>query len=214
MKPTPGDVHVNRPLTNVSIAFMQNATNFVADRVFPNIPVPNKSDVYFTYDRGEFNRDEMKERAPSTESAGGGFTVSTDSYSARRYAFHKDIDDELRANADAPLNMDRDATEYVTMKALIKREKLWTTKYFTGGVWTNDLDGVNSSPGASEVLQWDDASSTPIEDIRTGVSTVLESTGGNKSEAARRLGVSRKTLERKLQRWEQRQSGFEQRLVS
>lgn len=44
--------------------------------------------------------------------------------------------------------------------------------------------------------------------------TVLEAAGGNKSEAARRLGVSRKTLERKLQRWEQRQSGLEQRLVS
>jgi ActR/RegA family two-component response regulator len=27
---------------------------------------------------------------------------------------------------------------------------------------------------------------------------VLEATGGNKSEAARRLGISRKTLERKL----------------
>ena len=30
---------------------------------------------------------------------------------------------------------------------------------------------------------------------------VLETTGGNKSEAARRLGVSRKTLERKLRSW-------------
>lgn len=33
--------------------------------------------------------------------------------------------------------------------------------------------------------------------------TVLDSVGGNKSEAARRLGVSRKTLERKLNSWKQ-----------
>ncbi len=33
------------------------------------------------------------------------------------------------------------------------------------------------------------------------ISAVLESAGGNKSEAARRLGISRKTLERKLRDW-------------
>ena len=30
---------------------------------------------------------------------------------------------------------------------------------------------------------------------------VLSATGGNKSEAARRLGISRKTMERKLRSW-------------
>jgi hypothetical protein len=30
--PTAGDVHVNRPLTNISIAYMQDAAGFVADR--------------------------------------------------------------------------------------------------------------------------------------------------------------------------------------
>ena len=69
MNPTPGDVHVNVPLTNISIAYLQNASNFIASRVFPNIPVQKQSDRYYTYDRGEFNRDEMKERAAGTESA-------------------------------------------------------------------------------------------------------------------------------------------------
>jgi ActR/RegA family two-component response regulator len=32
---------------------------------------------------------------------------------------------------------------------------------------------------------------------------VLNTCGGNKSEAARRLGVSRKTVERKLSQWGQ-----------
>ena len=35
--PSRGDVHVNRPLTNMSVAFMQSAENFVASRVFANI---------------------------------------------------------------------------------------------------------------------------------------------------------------------------------
>lgn len=178
MKPTPGDVHVNTPLTNISIAYLQDAVNFVAAKVFPNIPVTKQSDRYYTYDRGEFNRDEMEERAPSTESAGGGYTVdNTPTYYSPVYAFHKDISDQMRSNADAVLNPDREATEYVTTKALIKREKLWVSKYFATSVWGKDITGVSASPTGDQVLQWNDANSTPIENVRTAKTYVLESTG-------------------------------------
>jgi hypothetical protein len=131
MNPTPGDVHVNAPLTNISVAMMQSASNFIGVRAFPNVPVQKQSDRYYTFDRGEFNRDEMQERAPSTESSGGGYTVdNTPTYFCRVYAFHKDIDDQMRANADSVLQLDREATQYCTMKALIKREKVWANAYF------------------------------------------------------------------------------------
>lgn len=169
MNPTAGDVHVNTPLTNISIAYLQKATNFVAARVFPNIPVTKQSDLYYTYDRGEFNRDEMKERAPGTESAGGSYTLdNSPNYFCRIYSFHKDVPDPVRANADSVLAPDREATEYVTQKGLIKREKLFASKYFVTGVWTNETTPANL---------WDTDTSTPIEDVRGAKSTILESTG-------------------------------------
>lgn len=178
MTPTPGDVHVNQPLTNISIAMIQNATNFVAARVFPNIPVSKQSDRYYVYDRGEMNRDEMEERAPATESAGGGYKLdNTPTYYAKTFAFHHDIPDEVRANADAVLNVDRDATTYVTQKALIKRETLFASSFFSTGVWGNEVTGVSASPSGAQVLQWNDANSNPIEDVRTAKRTIAESTG-------------------------------------
>lgn len=178
MNPTPGDVHVNTPLTNISIAYIQNAANFVASRVFPNIPVAKQSDRYYTYDRGEFNRDEMQERAPATESAGGGYNVdNTPTYYCPRYSFHRDIPDEMRANADAVLNPDREATLYVTQKAMIKKEKLFVAGYLKSGIWTNDWAGVASAPSGSQVVQWNSSSSTPIENVRMARRTVLQSTG-------------------------------------
>ena len=178
MKPTPSDVHVNTPLSNISVAFMQNANNFVAARVFPNVPVGKQSDVYYSYDRGMFNRDEMKLRGPGTESAGGGYTVDpTNTYFAHVYAFHHDIDDQRRGNSDSMLDPDREATELCTHKALIKREKVWAARYFTTGLWTTDITGVAAAPGAGQVLQWNDAASNPIEDIRRGKTVVLQSTG-------------------------------------
>lgn len=191
--PVPGDVHVNRPMTMVSVAMMQRSENFVASRVFPNIAVQKQSDLYFEYPRGSFNRDEMKPRAPSTESAGGGYEVDTASYDARVWAFHKDIDDQLRANSDAPINLDREATEYCTTKALIRREKQWVTNYFTAGdpgtTWTFDLDGVTNGTGRSssldptdsgnnQVVHWSDGTNgTPVEDVALGKRYVLEATG-------------------------------------
>jgi len=48
-----------------------------------------------------------------------------------------------------------------------------------------------------------DAEDLSLESVeRRHIHAVLELSGGNKSEAARRLGISRKTLERKLKRWQ------------
>lgn len=178
MNPTAGDVHVNTPLTNISIAFLQSADKFVATQVFPNIPVTKQSDRYYTYDRGEFNRDEMLERAPGTESAGGSYDIdNTPTYFCKVHAFHKDVPDQIRGNADAVLNLDNEATEYVTHKALIKREKLWVGKYFTDSIWSVDIDGVDAAPGAGEVLRWNLDTGDPIKNIRTGKTNRLQDTG-------------------------------------
>lgn len=178
MNPTPGDVHVNAPLTNISVAFLQNATNFIATRVFPNIPVQKQSDRYYTYERGDFNRDEMQQRAPGTVSAGGGYNIdNTPTYFANRYSFHKDIPDEVRANADAVLNPDREATQFVTHKALIKREKLFTNSYFKTGVWDTEILGVSGTPSGAQAKKWSDAASTPIENVRAGKRDIAEKTG-------------------------------------
>lgn len=170
--PVRGDVHVNRPLTQISIAYMQKAEGFVADRVFPNIPVEKQSDRYFQYDRGDFWRNTYAKRAPSTESAGGGWRLdNTPTYFADVWALHKDIDDQIRQNADLPLNMDRDATLWLSQQAMISREVNWAAAYFTTGIWTGvdgttqDILGVSATPGSNEVVQWNDASSTPLEDV-------------------------------------------------
>lgn len=169
--PTSSDVHVSVPLTNISIAFMQNPAGFVADRVFANIPVVKQADRYFVYSRADFNRDSMKKRAPSTESAGGGWRIdSTPNYFASVWALHKDIDDQIRPNVDAPLNMDRDASLWLAQQALINREVQWATNFFTTGVWTGasvDVTGVTASPAGNTVLQWNDSTATPVTDVKT-----------------------------------------------
>ncbi|OPY64086.1 MAG: hypothetical protein A4E56_00140 [Pelotomaculum sp. PtaU1.Bin065] len=176
--PLPGDVHVNAPLTNMSVAYIQDQKHFIADQVFPIVRVEKQSDRYFVYSREDFFRDEAEERAPGTESAGSDYDIdNTPNYYCPEYAHHKDVSDPERANTDNPLKPDEDATQFVTQKLLIKRERIWANKYFTSGRWGIDLTGRSSSPGAEEFLQWDQTGSTPVKDIKAKRLAIAEKTG-------------------------------------
>ncbi|MEN6621474.1 MAG: major capsid protein [Smithella sp.] len=176
-KPTVRDVHVNRPLTNISIAYVQNANNFIADKVFPVVPVESKSDLYWKYSRADFFRNEAKKRAPGTESAGGGYALETDSYNCEVEAFHKDIDDQTRANYDSELNADRDGTIFVTQKLLIAREVNFYSNFMQSGIWGTTVDGATTA-GTGEVAYWNDGTSgDPIANIDTAIATIMSNTG-------------------------------------
>jgi len=171
--PTAGDVHVNRPLTNFSQKFLQGAAAFVALTAWPNLPVAKQSDLYYVFDRADFYRDEAEERADGAESAGGGFNLSTDPYFCRVYAFHKDVTDRQRANQDTPVQLDQSATQYVTHKMLIRRERVMASRLFAASLWQNGTGSATSG----ENVDWSDASSDPIADVRTGIRAVHQLTG-------------------------------------
>jgi hypothetical protein len=177
MNPTQSDLHVNVPLTNISVAWMQSADAYIADKVFPVVPVQKQSDLYWKYNKAEWRRTDVEMRAPSTETPGVGWNVTTDSYFAHVYGVHKDIDDQLRANADSNFNLDRDATNFVTNQLLLKRDLDWVSKYFTTGIWSTDRAGVVGTPTGTQFKQWDQAGSTPIEDVTTQIVAFRQQTG-------------------------------------
>ena len=165
--PTAGDVHVNTPLTNFSQKYLQSADSFISTRAFPNAPVVKQSDLYYVFDRDDFYRDDAEERADGTESAGGSFDLSTDPYFARVYAFHKDVTDRQRANQDAAVQLDTSATQFVSHKLMIRREKAFADAFFTTGRWATDNNSVN----------WTTATSDPIVDFRNAKRQVKMDTG-------------------------------------
>lgn len=168
-QPTQSSVHVDAILTNISVAYFQQNQNFIATRVFPVVPVSKQSDKFFTYTKNDWFRDEAQRRADATESAGGGYNLSTDSYQADVYAFHKDIGDQTRANADAPINVDREAAEFVTSRIALKMETQFVSNFFTTSIWGTDSTPTN--------LWSDYTSSDPIGDIEVGKRTILSTTG-------------------------------------
>jgi len=187
--------HIDELLGNVSVAYHQSPNNFIASRVFPDVSVSKQSNKYAVIPSGDFNRDEMEQLADGAETAGGNFELSTDSYFCDVWGFHKDVGPQARANVDDQFQLDKNITEYLTKKALLKKEKLFASQFFTTGKWTKDLTGVSGSPGSNQFKQWNDDASTPIEDIVNAATAQQLLTGGFRPNT---LVVGRQVLDQLL----------------
>lgn len=177
--PNRSDIHIDKALTNLSVKYFQDASNFIADKVFPVVPVAKQSDRYFMYKKEDWFRDDARLRAMGAESAGGDYDIdNTPTYFCQKYAFHKDVFEEDRVNADSPLTPDQDATEFVVDKILLNRENNWANTYFKSGVWAQDMAGAASSSAGTSIIFWDDYDhSDPISDIANMATAMAEVTG-------------------------------------
>ncbi len=179
---SPSAVHIDAPLTNLTIAFLQDANGFIADRVFPKVSVSKKTDKYYIYNRADFNRTgQVQARAPFTQAPRVGMSLSTDTYSADVFSLAQPFDFQTLANEDAALDIRAAGAQMLTHQLLIDREIKWATSYFAGSIWGTDWDGVAGTPSTNEVKQWSDyTNATPIVDVTNIMRTVQLKSGGFK----------------------------------
>lgn len=171
-QPTSSAVHVDRTLTNMSVAVMSEE-GFIGDQVFPILPVGKQSDLYRIYDRGSFQRDEMKKRAPGAESSTIGYSTSTTPYFADVWSLAVDIDEQTEENADEEVDLDLEATMLLSQAARINRDRQWASTFFTTGVWTGVADETLAGGD-----QWSDYSnSDPLGLLEAKLVGVQEATG-------------------------------------
>jgi hypothetical protein len=143
----------------------------VGDVLFPVVKVRKQSDLYYEFGR-EHWLPEDEYRAPATPAIEiPGLTVSTSPYFAREYALAIPVADEERENTDSPMDPDRDGTELITNKLMLRREQriqtlvTTTTNYATG--FSTTLSGTS---------QWSDyVNSDPIGDVKTGIRKIHSS---------------------------------------
>jgi len=169
-KPTLSEVHYDEVLSEISVAYIQKADRYIAAKVFPVVEVSHRTGKFRKWNKNDWHRIEAKKRAPGTESAGSGFGFdSYGTYSCDTWAIHHDVPREHRANADFDLL--KTATLFVTDQLLKAREKAWADAFFKAGVWGTDW------VGGTDFTAWDQANSTPIEDIQNAKLKIEKSTG-------------------------------------
>lgn len=136
------DMHYDRVLTDMSVAYFQNASNFVCSRVFPPVPVRKASDRYREYPRGYFSRSDVdttiaEEARPNRITYG----TKTTPYSTEERALAGFISDKARANVDSEQNLNFEMTQLIVEAMLLGKEKNFSDRFLKPGVWGKDYIG-------------------------------------------------------------------------
>ena len=170
---TPSSVHIDQPLTNLTLAYVQEQSNFIADKVFPTVGVARQSDKYYIYDRDNMNRTgDVKKLAPRTEVNRIGMSISNSSYYADVYGLGMDFDEQTLANEDAALEIRAAGAQTLMTRLMIHREEQFASTFFAAGVWGSQTTPAN--------LWSDYTNSTPLTDVTTARRTMQLKSGGFK----------------------------------
>lgn len=167
--PLPSQLHRDKALENVSIAYMPN--EFISERLVPKVPVVHESDIYYVFDLDIMALPETL-RADGSESREASYNLSTSSYRLEEHALNDKVTDRMRQNADKAIKPDVDVTEVLTKKILIRREVECAAIAFDTANFSN-----NVSLSAAQAWSSNTTTTNPIVDIDSGTSKIIASSG-------------------------------------
>jgi len=170
--PSLNEVHVDMALTDYSAALYQDLGGSVASQAFSNRSVAQQSNVFHIYTAADLHRTDAARRAPNTSAARRDFGLTTGQYLCEVWAIAYDVSEQERANADSVLDPEQDAARLLVEDLIMTENTQWAAAAFVAGIW-----GGTDQVGGTNFTQWDDAASTPIEDVRAQMSDMMANTG-------------------------------------
>jgi hypothetical protein len=148
-----GEVRVDQYLTNFSLAWRQEADQFVSPKAATPVPVRNQSDKYSIFPRGYFWRDEAEIRPLGGRPVQVGYRVENAQYLAEEWALEHTIDDRQRANADTPYDVDEAGVTLLEGKMMIREDRIWADSFFKPGIWAYDYEGNVDFPEFNDIAR-------------------------------------------------------------
>jgi hypothetical protein len=170
---TPADVQPGNPvLSGFSVAYMQ-ASGFIAKDVFSIVPVDKDEGSFYKWGSATFLKREDTQRATGGKYNRSNPSLEKVNFATQERGHEAPMDDDVKANADSQLSLDRQFSEYATAKVLLDIE--------------NDAQGLLQASGSyasghtttlSGTSQWSNLTqSNPIGDVVTGMETIRGKTG-------------------------------------
>lgn len=156
-------LHVDQALSNVSVMYRNG--EFVADMIYPEIPVDKQSNKYFTYGLDNLRTDD-DQRRPGAVSNKIDWNLSANPYYCDGHALHSLVPDEWRENADAVLDLDTDTTIALTDKILLNRE-----------IAVQQSVAASAATVDQAATKWDVDANDPVKIIDVLKETVAQATG-------------------------------------
>ena len=160
-------LHIDTFLSNMAIGYRPQG--FIADMIFPTVPVDKQSNVYPVFDRGDRTRIENTTRAPGTRARIVTEGIGSGTYFCKNYALATPLVLEDKVNMDAVLynGLANGRATYLLDKLLLDWERR-VALLVTSGSNVGSYSAVTSA--------WNGAGN-PIGNLNTALDNVQNSTG-------------------------------------
>jgi hypothetical protein len=159
-------------LTNLCLAFFQEADRFVASKMFPHVPVALSSAHYYEFDKGDLARDNVGRKPEFGH-------VAPAIFGKRDKWYHCEVDqvitgidristlDFQRTNAPGVIDPRRGKVRWVAEQIRIHQDRIWAGKYFNAESWGNVYTGVDVSPAGNQFYYFDNENCDPVKFFNT-----------------------------------------------
>ena len=164
--------HIDKALTNMAIKGFSGREGFIADALFPTVPVGKQSDRYYVIDPDTYLRVPLTIRAPGAPAKLIEFKLTSESYFADNYALGTQTPLETLANADLGGAMIRQNNNNLILDGLARDREIRVAALVTS------ISNVGSGVALTGANKWSDyVGSNPIGDINSGHAFIRNKTG-------------------------------------
>lgn len=178
-----GSFKPHTALTNMALAYFQNAENYFAKAIFPICRVSLSSDNFYIFNKEDLLRDGWQRKPAYGKVMPTVVSEKTDTYNCQVDQMIMGVDlirqtDLQRRQGPAIRDPRQQRTKTIAEQANIHQDRLFAENFFKAGVWGNELTGVDSTtPGSNEFIKFSNDNSDPIKFIDEQRTEMQEKTG-------------------------------------
>ena len=177
-----GDFKPHTALSNMALSYYQDDRNYFAKSIFPTCKVPLSSDSYYIFDKEDLLRDNWQRKPEYGSVVPTVLSEHTDDYHCKVDQMIMGISkirqtDLMRRGLPATANPRIQRAKAIATQANIHQDATFAKRFMKQGAWTNQKQGVDTTPGAGQFYKFSNGNSDPIAFIDARKTAIHQATG-------------------------------------
>lgn len=188
-----GTFRPHTALSNMALAYYQNAEKAFAKSIFPICPVEFSSDNYYIFDKEDLLRDNWHRKPAYGKVDPAVLSEYTETYACHVDQMIMGIDqirqtDLNRRPGPQTANTKQQRTKALASQANIHQDSMFAKNFFKKGAWKQEYTGVDSTtPTSGQFIKFSNNNSDPVAFVDQKITAIEENTGYTPNRIA--LGV-------------------------
>lgn len=177
-------------LTNMALAYYQNAANYFAKAIFPVCHVSRSADNYYVFNKEDLLRDNWAKKPAYGKVTPVVLSEHTETYACEVEQMIMGVDqiretDNKRRQGPSTADPRTQRTKAMAEQANIHQDRKFANGFFKSGVWNNEWTGVDSTtPADKQFIKFSNDNSDPIKFIADRKLEMHQQTGRTPNKIA------------------------------